>query len=166
MIFIIHADNNKQASVISFSFANFSCSRQFNHGGTEGTEIHGGLDAQDSVLLCVLRGSVVIPVCRQADSHSLTNIIHPHDALYLPTTVYCQILHCKKESMRKFLIMVLGSALIPLAGFAHEGHGTTDGFTITHYFVEPEHAIYTWSFVMAGAILISYYRLKKKRSSK
>jgi hypothetical protein len=68
--------------------------------------------------------------------------------------------------MIKSFLITLGSGLIPFIGFAHEGHGTTDGFTITHYFVEPEHAIYTWSFLMAGAILISYYRLKKKRSSK
>ena len=68
--------------------------------------------------------------------------------------------------MKKFFITGLVSALIPFIGFAHEGHGATDGYTITHYFIEPEHAIYTWSFFMASAILISYYRLKKKRSSK
>jgi len=68
--------------------------------------------------------------------------------------------------MKKFFTIALASALIPFIGFAHEGHGTTDGYTITHYFVEPEHAIYTWSFFMASALLISYYRLKKKRSSK
>lgn len=68
--------------------------------------------------------------------------------------------------MRKFLITICAFAMTPLIGFAHEGHGTTEGYTITHYFVEPEHAIYTWSFFMASALLISYYRLKKKRSSK
>jgi hypothetical protein len=68
--------------------------------------------------------------------------------------------------MKKSSIAVLAGILIPFIGFAHEGHGATDGFTITHYFVEPEHAIYTWSFLMAGFILISYYQLKKKKSSK
>jgi hypothetical protein len=67
--------------------------------------------------------------------------------------------------MKKFFTIV-GVAMTPFIGFAHEGHGATDGFTITHYFVEPEHAIYTWSFLMASAILISYDRLKKRRSSK
>ena len=68
--------------------------------------------------------------------------------------------------MKKSLIMLGVGTLIPFIGFAHEGHGATDGYTITHYFIEPEHAIYTWSFFMASAILISYYRLKKRRSSK
>jgi len=67
--------------------------------------------------------------------------------------------------MKKTFIL-LGSSVLPFLGFAHEGHGSTGGYTITHYFVEPDHAIYTWSFLMAGAILISHYRLKKKRSSK
>ena len=67
--------------------------------------------------------------------------------------------------MKKFLT-AFAVALIPFIGFAHEGHGATNGYTITHYFVEPEHAIYTWSFFMASFILISYYRIKKRRSSK
>jgi membrane protein DedA with SNARE-associated domain len=68
--------------------------------------------------------------------------------------------------MKKFFILVFVGALIPFIGFAHEGHGGTDGYTITHYFVEQEHAIYTWSFLMASFILISYYRLKRKRNDR
>ena len=41
--------------------------------------------------------------------------------------------------MKKLFIMLISGAMIPLFGFAHEGHGSTDGYTITHYFVEPEH---------------------------
>ena len=67
--------------------------------------------------------------------------------------------------MRKFFTTAFVIVLLPFIGLAHEGHGATDGFSITHYFVEPEHAIYTWSFLIASAILISYYRLKKRRSS-
>lgn len=68
--------------------------------------------------------------------------------------------------MKKNFLTVLTGILVPCIGFAHEGHGATNGFTITHYFVEPEHAIYTWSFLVAGFILISYYKLKKGRSSR
>jgi hypothetical protein len=65
--------------------------------------------------------------------------------------------------MRKFFVTTCASALLPFIGFAHEGHGAHNGFTITHYFVEPEHAIYTWSALMMSTILISYYKTKKKR---
>jgi hypothetical protein len=68
--------------------------------------------------------------------------------------------------MKKLFIMLISGALIPLFGFAHEGHGSTDGYTITHYFIEPDHAIYTWGFLMAGAVLISYYRLKRRRNDR
>ena len=53
--------------------------------------------------------------------------------------------------------------MAPIVCLAHPGHGSTDGYTITHYFVEPEHAIFTWSFLMASFILISYYKLRKKK---
>jgi hypothetical protein len=75
-------------------------------------------------------------------------------------------IYSTKKTMKKFSIAALAIILFPFISFAHEGHGATDGFTITHYFVEPEHAIYTWSFLLAGFILISYYKMRKKRSSK
>jgi hypothetical protein len=68
--------------------------------------------------------------------------------------------------MKKYLLATFAINLIPFIVFGHEGHGTTGGSAITHYFVEPEHAIYTWSFLMASFILISYYRMRKKWSSK
>jgi hypothetical protein len=68
--------------------------------------------------------------------------------------------------MKKFSIAGLASLLTPFICLAHEGHGTSNGFTITHYFVEPEHAIYTWSFLVASFFLISFYRLKKRGLSK
>lgn len=51
--------------------------------------------------------------------------------------------------------------LFPFAGFAHDGHGVTGGYTITHYFVEPEHAVYTWSFIAAALVLARYLRGRK-----
>jgi hypothetical protein len=97
---------------------------------------------------------------------ALTNIIHLYDALYPSTSLYYEYLHSKKGTMRKFFTIAFVSALIPFIGFAHEGHGSTNGYTITHYFVEPEHAIYTWSFLMVSAVLVSYFRIKKRRSTK
>lgn len=57
-------------------------------------------------------------------------------------------------------ILIAASLLVPFISFAHDGHGVTGGFTITHYFVEPEHAIYTWSFIAAGFVLAMYVRRK------
>jgi len=68
--------------------------------------------------------------------------------------------------MTKSSIVMFGIVLMPLFGLAHPGHGSTDGYTITHYFVEPDHAIFTWSFLIASFFLVSVYRLKKKRSRK
>ena len=68
----------------------------------------------------------------------------------------------KKEAMKK--ILIAASMLVPFISFAHEGHGVTEGFTITHYFIEADHAIYTWSFIAAGLILAKY--LRGKRASK
>lgn len=61
-------------------------------------------------------------------------------------------------------ILIAASLLAPFIGFAHDGHGVTGGFTITHYFVEPGHAIYTWSFIVAGFVLAMY--LRRKNASK
>jgi len=63
--------------------------------------------------------------------------------------------------MRKTFLATCATVLVPFLGFAHEGHGSSDGFTISHYFVEPEHAIYTWTFLMVLAA-ISFYSARKK----
>lgn len=68
----------------------------------------------------------------------------------------------KKEVMKK--VLIAASMLVPFISFAHDGHGVTGGFSITHYFVEPDHAIYTWSFIAAGLILAKY--LRGRRASK
>ena len=68
----------------------------------------------------------------------------------------------KKEVMKK--VLIAASMLVPFIGFAHDGHGVTGGFSITHYFVEADHAIYTWSFIAAGLILAKY--LRGRRASK
>lgn len=57
------------------------------------------------------------------------------------------------------------SLLVPFIGFAHDGHGHTGGFTITHYFTEPQHALFTWSFIVAGFV-IAYLKVKRERATK
>jgi hypothetical protein len=68
----------------------------------------------------------------------------------------------KKQVMKK--ILMTASLFVPFISFAHDGHGETSGFTITHYFVEPGHAIYTWSFIVAGFVLAVF--LRRKNASK
>ena len=68
--------------------------------------------------------------------------------------------------MKKNSILASTALLIPFISMAHEGHGTTDGYTITHYFVEPEHAVFTWSILLVTFFLLSVNRLKKKRLGK
>lgn len=63
--------------------------------------------------------------------------------------------------MKKTLSFLLG--LIPFASFAHEGHGHTEGFTITHYFVEPEHAI---TILVAGLVMYLFYKNIMRRENK
>jgi hydrogenase/urease accessory protein HupE len=53
-------------------------------------------------------------------------------------------------------------ALFPVLGFAHEGHGHTNGFTITHYFVEPEHLATMIGILLTGFIFSRYYFKKKE----
>jgi hypothetical protein len=48
---------------------------------------------------------------------------------------------------------VLIVAILPLAVSAHPGHGETDGYTITHYFVEPAHAVVTVLAIAAALVL-------------
>lgn len=63
--------------------------------------------------------------------------------------------------MKKIATAALLLSGLPLASFAHEGHGHTHGFTITHYFVEPEHAVLTWAVLAIAAGYIWIQRRKK-----
>jgi len=64
--------------------------------------------------------------------------------------------------MRKITSLYLLIFLLPLISFAHEGHGHTHGFTITHYFVEPEHLAVLIGVVVAGIVYFRYRRKKEK----
>lgn len=64
--------------------------------------------------------------------------------------------------MKKAIISFLLLSGIPFFSLAHEGHGHTHGFTITHYIIEPEHALLTWLVV---AFTIGYIWLKRRKKA-
>jgi hypothetical protein len=68
--------------------------------------------------------------------------------------------------MKKLSLAAVAVLLIPFLSRAHEGHGATEGFTITHYFVEPVHLLYTLAFAVVSYFAISYYRKGRKEASK
>ncbi|MEI8073883.1 MAG: hypothetical protein WCH78_03970 [Bacteroidota bacterium] len=52
--------------------------------------------------------------------------------------------------------------LLPALTWAHPGHGGTDGYTIIHYFSEPQHAIIT----LGSLALVTMYIIRERRKSK
>ncbi len=61
-------------------------------------------------------------------------------------------------------VLIAAAMLTPFISFAHDGHGEHSGFTITHYFVEPVHAVYTLGVIVVGFLLVKHFR--GKRASK
>lgn len=59
--------------------------------------------------------------------------------------------------MKKYFLL-LAAVSASLSALAHEGHGHTHGFTIQHYFVEPEHALAALAVVAIGLLLFKCYR--------
>lgn len=59
-------------------------------------------------------------------------------------------------------ITSLLAACSPVLAFAHPGHGGSDGYTIIHYFSEPQHAIITLGVMAAAIVLIVRERNKRK----
>ncbi|MBL7723179.1 MAG: hypothetical protein JNK27_03475 [Chitinophagaceae bacterium] len=55
-------------------------------------------------------------------------------------------------------ILMIAATLLSVSAFAHEGHGHTHGFTIKHYFIEPEHVIPVFIVVAIAILLIKRYR--------
>jgi hypothetical protein len=65
--------------------------------------------------------------------------------------------------MKKIMLAASGlfALCMPLISIAHPGHGETGGYTITHYFVEPTHAVVS---LLALTIVVFYVRhLSKNR---
>lgn len=65
--------------------------------------------------------------------------------------------------MKKTASILALIAALPFTGFAHEGHGHTHGFTITHYMVEPDHALFTGVVLLATIVYLWNRRRKAAR---
>jgi len=61
----------------------------------------------------------------------------------------------------QLLNVLLGILLLPIASFAHPGHGEGDGFSITHYLIQPEHIAPSFLVIVA----VVYFSLRRKRKS-
>lgn len=66
--------------------------------------------------------------------------------------------------MKKLLFLGFVSPAFSLQSFAHEGHGHTHGFTITHYFVEPVHLVVLIGVLVAAILLFRSYLQKGKKA--
>lgn len=55
-------------------------------------------------------------------------------------------------------ILTTVATLLSVSAFAHEGHGHSHGFTIKHYFIEPEHVVPVFIVVAIAILLIKRYR--------
>jgi uncharacterized sodium:solute symporter family permease YidK len=67
--------------------------------------------------------------------------------------------------MKKIIsLFCLLALLAPFTVLAHPGHGETDGFTITHYFVEPIHAVASIGIIASVVFFIRYQNRKRQNS--
>ena len=58
----------------------------------------------------------------------------------------------------KKILFLLASVVPALFAMAHPGHGTTEGYTITHYFVEPQHVFPIVAVLAIGVLLFNRFR--------
>lgn len=56
-------------------------------------------------------------------------------------------------------LMFFFASLLPFISNAHPGHGETEGFTITHYFTEPQHLVF---ILLTLAVVIFFLGRKKE----
>lgn len=57
------------------------------------------------------------------------------------------------------------ATLTPLLALAHPGHGESEGYTIIHYFSEPQHALVTLGVVVVTGIFIVWEKKRKQKES-
>ena len=67
------------------------------------------------------------------------------------------------EKMKKFIAAAL--VIMPATIWAHPGHGTTDGYTITHYFTEAPHVLVSLSVMAVSALVILMIKNRKKQQA-
>jgi len=58
------------------------------------------------------------------------------------------------------------AAFTPLLALAHPGHGESEGYTIIHYFTEPQHALVTLGVVAVTGVFIAWEKRRKQKSLK
>jgi hypothetical protein len=57
--------------------------------------------------------------------------------------------------MKKIIFsLILFALVLPIISIAHPGHGTTEGYTITHYFTEPMHLVISLSVIIAVVVYV------------
>ena len=66
-----------------------------------------------------------------------------------------------KKIISFFSVLFFG---LPLISMAHPGHGSTDGYTIIHYFVEPMHAVVSFGVLFVAVLYIRHLRSQKNES--
>ena len=66
--------------------------------------------------------------------------------------------------MIKLFFIALMMSLMPVAVMSHPGHGETEGFTITHYLVEPIHVIATIGILFFVVVIVKWFKRKRKMS--
>ncbi len=66
--------------------------------------------------------------------------------------------------MIKLFFIALMMSLMPVAVMSHPGHGETEGFTITHYLVEPIHVIVATGILFIVVIVVKWFKRKRKLS--
>lgn len=65
--------------------------------------------------------------------------------------------------MKKIIASLV--TLTPLLALAHPGHGESEGYTIIHYFSEPQHALVTLGVVVVTGIFIAWEKRSKQKES-
>lgn len=68
----------------------------------------------------------------------------------------------KKIILTSILIFIINSTTL----FAHPGHGHTEGHSLTHYLMEPMHAMVLGAVVLMIAFSSTYLILKMKKRAK
>lgn len=66
--------------------------------------------------------------------------------------------------MKKYIAAIAGlfASCMPFISIAHPGHGEHSGYTITHYFTEPIHAIATALVLVLVIVFIRNLRRRRQ----
>ena len=65
--------------------------------------------------------------------------------------------------MKKILSFLL--LMLPVALFAHPGHGEGDGYTITHYFTSAQHVIVGSVALLVTVIAVQLFKNRKRQEA-